>query len=31
MSTTMFGMSAALTDEQIELFGKYVEEVLSND
>jgi len=31
MSTTMFGMSAALTDEQIELFGKYVEEVLSDD
>jgi len=30
-SAIMFGMAAALTDEQIELLGKYAEEVLNDD
>ena len=30
-SAIMFGMAAALTDEQIELLGKYIEEELESD
>ena len=30
-SAIMFGMAAALTDEQIELLGKYIEEELKSD